>query len=118
MVRILVMDDDVDLLAAIATNVSSHRYTVITTNDVHEAIQIHQHTPVNLVITGPLMPKIDGIGIILAMRARDSVLKVVALSGGSEAHIASVQGADATFTLPLPWDGFLNTIDSLTAHIA
>lgn len=124
MVRILVIDEDADVLAAIATLVSSRRYTVITTNDVHEAMRIHQHTPVGLVITDSFMPQIDGIGIIHAMRAGDPGLKAVTLFSESEAQpnqypsLTPSPSTGATFTQPSSWEGLLKTIDSLTAHTA
>lgn len=118
MIRVLVIDDDVNVLAAFAAIVSSHRYTVITTNDVDEAMRVQEKFPVDLVITDPQMALLDGTGIILAMRASDAELKVVAISGTSNRHstLTLAQGADATFTQPLQWDGILKTIDSLTTR--
>ena len=121
MPRILIIDDDLEVLAALSTIISAHGYVVITTPDGREALRIHQSTPVDVVITDILMPQIDGIELIRALRDRDPNVKLIAISGGGWAEpdqfltMATRFGANATFSKPLPWNSLLETLAALSA---
>lgn len=124
MTRILIVDDDLDVLAALSSVISARGYVVITTPDGREALRIHQNTPADIIITDILMPQIDGIELIRALRERDPNIKLIAISGGGWAEpsqfltMAARFGATATFSKPLPWDALLETLATLTANAA
>lgn len=123
MVRILVIEVDANVLAAIALAVSSPRYTVIATNDALEGMRIHEGNPVDLIITDSRMPQLGGNDITQEIRARYPNLKLVTMSAEQALDpvtgltLAPARGVDATFVKPLAWEKLLKTIDTLTAHV-
>jgi two-component system alkaline phosphatase synthesis response regulator PhoP len=67
--KILIVDDEPDILELIEYNLKKEGYTVFTANNGLEAIQMaKKHTP-DLIILDIMMPKLDGIETCRQLRA-------------------------------------------------
>jgi CheY-like chemotaxis protein len=66
--KILVVDDDPDVLEALKVVLESKPYTVITARDGLEGLEkVRQEAP-DLIILDLLMPKLDGFGVVRALK--------------------------------------------------
>ncbi len=117
MASILLVDDNQDLLMAMATCLedTGHQSTQATNGKV--ALQLVASSRFDLVITDIVMPEMEGIETILELRRRFPAMKIIAMSGGdathpqTNLHLAQLLGAYTTLNKPF-------TSDQLTAAIS
>jgi signal transduction histidine kinase len=93
--RVLVVDDNPDLRAYVA-NLLKPTYAVVTAVDGVEALDVLRADPPDLVLSDVMMPRLDGFGLVRALRAdpRTSSIPVILLSARAGEESA-VQGLDA-----------------------
>lgn len=84
MARILLVDDEPDVRSTLRRVLERDGHEVLEACDGLEALRIAGETPVELVITDMLMPKMDGIELILAFRSHHSDIPIIAMSGGGQ----------------------------------
>lgn len=97
--RILLVDDDPDILTIIKDNLELDGYRVITATQGKDAFSVFQQKEINLIILDLMLPDIDGIQVCRAIRtdsnvpiimltAKDSVSdKVLGLESGADDYI-------------------------------
>lgn len=83
MVRILVCDDDKEIVEAIEIYLEQEGYQVLKAYDGMEALQILEKEDVQLLILDVMMPKLDGIRATLKIREKNSI-PIIILSAKSE----------------------------------
>ena len=83
MQTILVCDDDQQIVEAIEIYLTSDGFQVVKAYDGTEALQILEHTPVDLMIVDVMMPVLDGIRTTLKVRETSSI-PIIILSAKSE----------------------------------
>lgn len=66
--KILVVDDDTDVLEALTMILESQRYQVITAKDGIEGLACLKAEKPNLIILDLMMPKMDGFGVLKELR--------------------------------------------------
>jgi DNA-binding NtrC family response regulator len=115
--RILVLDDNVDLLESMRLLLDSCGHEAVTSTDVREAIDIQSRRPADVLITDIFMPGTDGLEAIVAFRSRWPDLKIVAISGGGVVAkrdylgVAAEIGANAMMRKPFDPQELLDTVD-------
>jgi CheY-like chemotaxis protein len=105
-VSILVVDDDATFLEVVCRGLRQAGYEVAgVTDGVKALLAIAAHAP-DILITDIVMPEIEGIGLITAVRRDHPKMRIVAMSGQPFMHtldvlnLAARLGADATLTKP------------------
>ena len=83
MAKILVCDDDKDIVEAIDIYLTQEGYEVLKAYDGDEAIKVLKRNEVDLLIMDVLMPRLDGIRATLKIRENMS-LPIIILSAKSE----------------------------------
>lgn len=83
MFKILVCDDDKEIVEAIEIYLTQEGYEVLKAYDGEEAIQTLKKEHVDLLIIDVMMPKLDGIRATLKIREENS-LPIIILSAKSE----------------------------------
>lgn len=79
--RVLVVDDDVEVRRLLVRRLSRLGYDVVEASDGIEALAlVEQETP-DIVITDMSMPRLDGAGLIEAIRRVDPEIPVIVLTG-------------------------------------
>lgn len=78
---ILVVDDCSDTLEILKRNLISEGYQVFAASSVPGAIEILDHTPVDLVITDLKMPKVDGIDLVRHVRENFKYTETIMITG-------------------------------------
>lgn len=83
MYKILVCDDDKEIVDAIEIYLSQEGYQILKAYDGIEALEILEKEEVNLLIIDVMMPRLDGIRATLKIREKNS-LPIIILSAKSE----------------------------------
>jgi DNA-binding response OmpR family regulator len=82
MTRLLLVDNDNIARAALGVACSDAGYEVRQADNGSEALKIHRETPVHVIITEMLLPEMDGIELLMALRRQPSAPKVIAMTAG------------------------------------
>lgn len=117
MVHILLVEDDKSMMETLSLAMRSKGHRVTTAGDGDEALERLAAEPFDLVVTDILMPAMDGLGLIDAMRTAAPNIKILAISGGGTAtffdflEAAKMQGAIATLEKPFAIADFYTELD-------
>jgi CheY-like chemotaxis protein len=124
MARVLVVDDESQMRGVLRQALERHGHTVEEAADGRQALQhLAQHQP-DLVITDLVMPEMEGIELIQAIRRKCPAIPVIAISGGGHVEpgnylsIASHIGANRTFAKPFRLEEILTAVEELTGQKA
>ena len=103
--RVLVADDNADMREYLARLLRTAGYQVTTVTDGQAALDAVRAGPPDLVISDVMMPRLDGLGLVAALRAdaRTAAVPVLLLSAraGQEASIEGLRaGADDYLVKP------------------
>ena len=95
---VLVVDDNTDMRRYVA-DLLGDQYAVVTAVDGQQALELARAAPPDLVLTDVMMPRLDGFGLLAALRSDPSTMHVpvVMLSArsGEEAAVIGLEaGAD------------------------
>ncbi len=119
MARILVIDDDVQILDMLKQTLEREGYEVVDTDSGKEGIRLYREDPTDLVITDILMPETEGVEVILDLRRDFPDVKIIAISGGGQVssevylRVAKNLGAEYTFSKPVTREKLLKAIKEL-----
>ena len=118
---ILVVDDDPDLLQSLRVLLEAYDFGVVTAENAAAAIAAVAERNPDLVLTDIYMPDADGFELINALRARNAMVPVVAMSGGGRdgrydnLSIAAHLGAAAVIDKPFSNVSLIDTIERVLA---
>lgn len=117
--KILIADDDPQLLRALRITLAAHAYEIITASNGTEAVKLAIENRPDLFMIDLGMPELDGMGVIEALRGWTDA-PILVLSGRTDA-VDKVEaldaGADDYVTKPFPIDELLARIRALTRRI-
>ena len=100
--KILVVDDDREIVESIAIFLSGENYTVLKAYDGIQALDILSENDVHLMILDIMMPKLDGIKTLMKLRESRNipVILLSAKSEDSDKILGLTAGADDYVTKP------------------
>jgi len=113
--RILVVDDEPQIVRALAINLRARGYEVIAAGDGAEALRVAATHPPEVVLLDLGLPDLDGVDVIAGLRAWTSV-PILVLSGRSDSLDkvdALDAGADDYVTKPFGMDELLARLRAL-----
>lgn len=110
--RILVAEDELLAALAIEDELREEGYEVDVAPDGQAALEAARRTMPDLLLTDLRMPRLDGIGLIRALRVMAPLLPVVVMTGyvpadGAAAFRQAGEGPVALFSKPLDMDALL-----------
>ena len=118
--KILIADDDPQILRALRITLSARGYDVITAGDGREAVRAAADKHPDLIVLDLGMPGLTGIEVIEAVRGWSSV-PILVVSGRSDSHDkveALDAGADDYVTKPFAADELLARLRALGRRTA
>ena len=121
-IRILIVDDDEQILHLLRTVLEQEGYAVDSVTDGYAALATFDPDVHDLVITDIVMLGKEGIETIMELRALRSDIPVIAISGGgrigAEEYLSWVRrcGVRHTFTKPLPRAELLAAVEELVSQ--
>jgi DNA-binding response OmpR family regulator len=89
MANILVADDDQQYAELLAKILEKQQHKVVVAYDGAEALKLFASQKFDLIITDILMPHVDGIELIMQLIEKDSVVPIIAMSGGHSSRHSS-----------------------------
>ena len=112
---ILVVDDDREIVRAIAILLEKEGYQVLKAYDGMQALELIAEQKVHLVIMDVMMPKLDGLSAVLKIRERKNI-PIIVLSAKSEDTdkvLGLSMGADDYVTKPFGMMEFLARVKAV-----
>ena len=122
MPRILIIDDNPDVLTAVHWVLASEGHTVEDAPTGSKGIALHRANPFDLILTDIVMPEKEGISTIIDLRREYPHLKIIAMSGGGDFEpygyldIAIRVGADRTLPKPFSRKELIETVNEALAR--
>jgi DNA-binding response OmpR family regulator len=115
--KILVIEDDLDVLSMIIKHLEYDGYEVITATDGMEGLKQLQAAEYDLVITDIVMPYVSGVGVVTAVKEKKPQVPVIAITGyGKEPESAAVEKkADLVLAKPVKMSMLKDFISDLLA---
>ena len=126
MPSVLIIDDEEEVSHALERVLQRAGLKVTVTLGSAEGLAAFEREPADLVITDIIMPKVHGIAVIKAIRAKRPETRIIAISGGgnfgpleyqpeaitTSAYLAAATqaGADAVLTKPFDKEVLLDTV--------
>jgi len=118
-VRILIVDDDVDVRSLLEDSLVNAGYQITIARDGAEGLEKLRDSDIDLVITDLIMPEKNGLDFILELRAEfEERVKVIAMTGGiyDFPKIGDVDGADRFVSKPFHVDKILELVSELVSE--
>ena len=119
MAKILIIDDDAQVLATLRKMLEREGYEVVTTPDGLKGVKYYRENPADLIITDLIMPEKEGVETITELRQDFPNVRIIAISGGWRndperyLRIAKNLGAQYAFTKPVKRKELLNAVREL-----
>ena len=122
MARILIIDDNPDVLNAVHKMLTAEGHSVADSPKSSAGLALHRANPFDLVITDIVMPEKEGISTIIELRGECPDLKIIAMSGGGDFEpygyldIAIRVGADRTLPKPFSREELLEAVNDVLSR--
>jgi len=119
MTRILIIDDDIQILKMLRKTLEREGHEVIDAADGNKGLRLYREDLTDLVITDIVMPEKEGIETIIDLRREFPEAKIIAMSGGgqieAESYLSMAKrlGAQRTLTKPFQNEELLEAIEAL-----
>jgi OmpR family response regulator RpaB len=100
---VLVVDDEAGIRDVLADLLAMEGYEVLTAANGQQGLEAYQEGEPDLVITDIMMPKMNGVDMVLQLRTRNPKVNVIFMSGffGASPSRRDMTDAIATFGYPL-----------------
>jgi CheY-like chemotaxis protein len=122
MAHILIVDDNPTLRAAMHRLLAGHGHRVTQASSGREALRVFRAGGVDLVVLETVMPEMDGVETLAALRKIDRSARVLAVSGGGSnasslyLEISKAMGATQILAKPFSPENFLCTVAAALNH--
>ena len=119
MARVLIIEDDDQLLGLLERILVREGHEVICTSDGVEGLAALKGAEVDLIITDIVMPEKEGLETIRELKQAHPDKPIIAISGGGRIspdrylHVSEMLGADRAFRKPVPRKDMLDAVRQL-----
>ena len=115
--KLLIIDDNKDILTALNEFLSKKKYDVVSASDGLDGLKLleSEKQEFDLVITDLIMPNISGVGLISIIKKKYPDIPVIAITGWGEHPEALATEAQADRVLEKPFD--LSELDILIREL-
>lgn len=119
MSKILVVDDDSQVLQVVSEMLRIEGHNVVMAANGRQALDQFEHDDFDLVVTDIIMPEQEGLETIANLRRRETYIPIIAISGGGRAgnldylETARYIGADGILAKPFGRQDLLTTVNQV-----
>ena len=123
MARIIVIEDEELVRYTLKVTLESVGHQVFEACNGREGLAVIDREPCDMIITDIIMPEMEGIETIAAIRSRFADLPIIAVSGGGRIgnmdFLKAAQELGATTILPKPFepDELINVVDRFLTKV-
>jgi len=117
MAKILLLDDDEQVLKVITSFLEREHHEVTTAVDGKQGIRLLENQHFDLIITDVFMPEEDGLGVLMWHKKQTNRQKIIVISGGSAAmhqnlllEICKKLRADKVLLKPVDFETLSNAV--------
>jgi len=116
--KILVVDDEADLIMMVQMRLEANEYEVISANDGEEGLEKAKNEKPDLILLDVMMPKINGYQVctILKQDAQYNKIPIILFTGKAQDDFEKAgkkAGADAFITKPFDPPDLLSKVEEL-----
>jgi DNA-binding response OmpR family regulator len=118
MAKILVVDDSENIRRLVASTLERNGYDVVSYENGFEVIKNVDSVKPDLIIADIMMPKLDGLKMLMALKNRQETKNIPLVFLTSKSDVKSVAeginlGAKCYLTKPIVLDELLSTVKSI-----
>jgi len=115
--RILLVDDDAEIVESLRLALESNGYSVLIARDGNQGLALSERENPDLVILDMMMPKRSGFLVLEKMRrTRETPLRVIMITaneGSRHKAYAEMLGVDDYIRKPFPMDRLIESVNRL-----
>jgi len=117
--RILLVDDDAEIIEALRVALSAKGYEILVARDGNQGLAMAERDDPDLVILDMMMPKRSGFLVLERLRRTRPVpmrvIMITANEGSRHKAYAEMLGVDDYIRKPFPMDRLMDSVDRLLA---
>ena len=120
MAKILLIDDDVQVLKVMTSFLEKEHHEITTAQDGLQGIKQLESQRFDLLITDVIMPEQDGLGVLMWLMNQTYRPRVIAISGGSVAldqnellYLCKKLFADRVLPKPVDYETLITAVHEL-----
>ena len=113
--KLLIIDDDKDILSILSKFLRVKKYAVTTASNGLEAMKLFESKNFDLIITDLVMPYITGGGVISIVKQKRPEIPIIAITGWGEHPEALAMESQTDFVLKKPFE--LSELDNLISSL-
>jgi len=105
--RLLVVEDDVDILASLQHKLETHGYAVTTAMDGRAALKMAQSEAPNLIVLDIMLPNLSGMDVAAILREDGSSAKIPVIfltALERRGDVLKLEGVGKSTVLPKPYE--------------
>jgi len=104
--KVLVVEDNPDVLEAVRLLLEAEGFTVVTAEECFSGMDCLESSPPDVIVTDIGLPAMTGLELIRYVRTKSNLqnIPIVAMSGYDKAYLATAMMAGANATLHKPED--------------
>ncbi|HEX5470555.1 MAG TPA: response regulator [Lacipirellulaceae bacterium] len=115
--RVLLVDDDAEIVESLRLALESNGYTVLVARDGNQGLALSERENPDLVILDMMMPKRSGFLVLEKMRrTRETPMRVIMITaneGSRHKAYAEMLGVDDYIRKPFPMDRLIESVQRL-----
>ncbi len=117
--RILLVDDDQEIVESMRTILEAKGYTVMVARDGNQGLAVAEREMPDLLILDMMMPKKSGFLVLERLKGKDAKTKnmptimITANEGGRHRAYAEMLGVNEYIRKPFAMDKLMDTVDRL-----
>lgn len=115
--RILLVDDDAEIIESLRLALEANGYTVLVARDGNQGLALSERENPDLVILDMMMPKRSGFLVLEKMRrTREAPMRVIMITaneGTRHKAYAEMLGVDDYIRKPFPMDRLIESVQRL-----
>ena len=115
MVKILLVDDEPEILSSLKGDLEGQGYTVLTASDGHSALEMAKREFPQMILLDLMLPRLDGYRILKLLKSDERyrqipILVITARADTQDLTLAMECGADGCLVKPLRFEVLLERI--------
>ena len=125
-ITVLLVEDNESLRGLLRCALDEAGYRVLAAENGQKALEIAESSPIDVVVTDILMPEVNGLELIVELKARHTSCRIIAMTGGGSMLVntidslndrnADVFGTHRTLQKPFQTAELIDTLEAVLSE--